>query len=247
MNLFGGNDGVVVHHSRPRVSLADLDNRLSFLQANALDRSTTRGYAVGARDYLRFCLQHHLPFDPTPLTLARYIAYTSQFIASGPSYLSGSRPLFVVHEKFAQILFGGNFLFDLHIYKLSFLYLFNLNPTMICSLSPSFHVPFMLVIESVNLCLRPVLFSTGEKLSSERHCAFLAPGLSTAFLFIRGILFAKDQTSFSPLRMSPIQFSCFVFTLSFVIIITALVHLSFFVKMVITLLEIGLIKGFSQW
>jgi hypothetical protein len=91
LNLFGGGDRPVIHRSRPRVSLADLDDRLSFLQANALDRSTTRGYAVGARDYLRFCLQHHLPFEPTPLTLARYIAYTSQFIASGPHYLTGVR------------------------------------------------------------------------------------------------------------------------------------------------------------
>jgi hypothetical protein len=91
LNLFGGDDGPLVHHSRPRVSLADLDNRLSFLQANALDQSTICGYATGARDYLRFCLQHHLPFDPTPLTLARYLAYTSQFIASGPHYLSGVR------------------------------------------------------------------------------------------------------------------------------------------------------------
>jgi hypothetical protein len=32
-----------------------------------------------------------LPLDPTPLTLARYIAYTSQYIASGPSYLTGVR------------------------------------------------------------------------------------------------------------------------------------------------------------
>ena len=91
LNIFGGNDGLIVHHSRPQVSLADLDNCLSFLQAYALDRSTIRGYAVGARDYLRFCFQHHLPFEPTPLTLARYIAYTSQFIASRPSYLSGIR------------------------------------------------------------------------------------------------------------------------------------------------------------
>jgi hypothetical protein len=91
LNLFGGNDGPVVRHSRPQVSLADLDSRLSLLQANALDRSTVRGYAVGARDYLRFCLRHHLPFDPTPLTLARYVAYTSRYIASGPRYLSGAR------------------------------------------------------------------------------------------------------------------------------------------------------------
>jgi hypothetical protein len=90
LNLFGGNDGSLIHHSRPRVSLSDLDDRLAFLQATALDQSTVRGYAVGARDYLRFCLipSHDLPYDPTPLTLARYIAYTSKFIASG----LGSRP-----------------------------------------------------------------------------------------------------------------------------------------------------------
>ncbi|KAH9907693.1 uncharacterized protein B0H18DRAFT_864783, partial [Fomitopsis serialis] len=34
---------------------------------------------------------HNLPLNPTPETLARYIAYTSQFIASGPKYLSGAR------------------------------------------------------------------------------------------------------------------------------------------------------------
>ncbi|KAI0683729.1 hypothetical protein BC835DRAFT_1205868, partial [Cytidiella melzeri] len=34
---------------------------------------------------------HHLPLDPTPQTLARYIAYTSRFIQSGPKYLTGAR------------------------------------------------------------------------------------------------------------------------------------------------------------
>lgn len=91
LNLFGRNDGSVVRHSRPRARLSELDDRLAILQANALDKSTVRGYAIGARDYLRFCLVHDLPLDPTPLTLARYIAYTSQFIASGPHYLTGVR------------------------------------------------------------------------------------------------------------------------------------------------------------
>ena len=91
LNLVGGNVGSLVHHSRPVVSLSDMDDRLALLQASAFDQSTIRGYAVGARDYLRFCLQHHLPLEPTPLTLARYIAYTSQFISSGPHYLSGVR------------------------------------------------------------------------------------------------------------------------------------------------------------
>ena len=48
LNLFGRDDASLIRHSRPQVSLSDLDNRLSFLQANALDRSTTQGYAVGA-------------------------------------------------------------------------------------------------------------------------------------------------------------------------------------------------------
>jgi hypothetical protein len=91
LNLLGGNARPLARRSRPPVSLADLDDRLSFLQANALDQSTVRGYAVGARDYLRFCLQYNLPLDPTPLTLARYIAHTSRFIASGPRYLTGAR------------------------------------------------------------------------------------------------------------------------------------------------------------
>jgi hypothetical protein len=91
LSLLGGNDRSLTRRSRPPVSLSDLDDRLSFLQSNALDHSTLQGYAVGARDYIRFCLQHNLPLDPTPLTLARYIAYTSKFIASGPSYLTGVR------------------------------------------------------------------------------------------------------------------------------------------------------------
>ena len=90
LNLSGGSDGLL-YHSRPPVDLQTLDNRLALLQANALDESTLRGYAVGARDYIRFCLQHHLPLERTPLTLARYIAYMSQFITSGPHYLSGAR------------------------------------------------------------------------------------------------------------------------------------------------------------
>jgi hypothetical protein len=86
LNLLGGKDGFLLH-SRPPVDLRTLDDRLALLQANALDQSTLRGYAIGARNYVRFCLQHHLPINPTPLTLACYVAYASQFIASAPHYL----------------------------------------------------------------------------------------------------------------------------------------------------------------
>jgi hypothetical protein len=48
-------------------------------------------YATGARDYINFCIAHSLPLDPTPSTLSRYVAYTSQFIASAPKYLTGVR------------------------------------------------------------------------------------------------------------------------------------------------------------
>ena len=46
---------------------------------------------TGARDYITFCMSHHLSIEPTAETLARYVAYTSQFIASAPKYLSGVR------------------------------------------------------------------------------------------------------------------------------------------------------------
>jgi hypothetical protein len=73
------------------MNLDDLDQRAIHLQVNAIEKSTVNGYAIGARDYITFCLNHNLPLDPTPKTLSRYVAYTSQFIASGPKYLSGVR------------------------------------------------------------------------------------------------------------------------------------------------------------
>jgi hypothetical protein len=77
--------------SRPRMELADLDARTRYLQVNSIERSTAKGYATGARDYINFCLKHSLSLDPTPQTLSRYIAYTSQFISSGAKYLTGAR------------------------------------------------------------------------------------------------------------------------------------------------------------
>ena len=79
-------------HARHRpMDLRDLDHRTLWLQANSIEKSTVKGYTTGARDYLRFCLAHSLPIDPTPQTLSRYIAYTSRFVASGPKYLTGVR------------------------------------------------------------------------------------------------------------------------------------------------------------
>ena len=77
--------------ARPPLELKDLDARVSHLQAHALEKSTIGGYSTGARDYTRFCQLHHLPLDPTPQTLSRYVAFTSASIASGPKYLTGAR------------------------------------------------------------------------------------------------------------------------------------------------------------
>jgi hypothetical protein len=81
--------------ARPTMDLSDLDTRTRFLQVNSIEKSTVKGYSTGARDYITFCLNHSLPLDPTPSTLSRYIAYTSQFISSGPKYLTGARHFLV--------------------------------------------------------------------------------------------------------------------------------------------------------
>ncbi|KAJ7900796.1 hypothetical protein B0H13DRAFT_2336396 [Mycena leptocephala] len=73
------------------MDLANLDRRTVHLQVTSIELSTVKGYAIGARDYISFCKSHSLSLAPTPQTLSRYIAYTSQFIASGPSYLTGAR------------------------------------------------------------------------------------------------------------------------------------------------------------
>lgn len=62
-----------------------------FLQVHAIEKATVNGYTTGTHDYTRFCTNHLLPIDPTPETMAHYITYTSQFIASGPKYLTGAR------------------------------------------------------------------------------------------------------------------------------------------------------------
>jgi len=90
LNALGGPE-TFSKLARPPMPLSVLDERVYFLQANAIEKSTSSGYATGARDYIKFCLSHGIALDPTPDTLARYIAFTSKFIASGPKYLTGVR------------------------------------------------------------------------------------------------------------------------------------------------------------
>ena len=46
-----GEHGNMCSHARPPMDLADLDRRTLFLQVNAIEKSTVKGYATGARDY----------------------------------------------------------------------------------------------------------------------------------------------------------------------------------------------------
>ena len=90
LNAMGGKS-TTPRVPRPPMELGDLDARALYLQVNSIERSTSKNYATGARDYINFCILHSLPLDPTPTTLSRYIAYSSQFIASGSKYLTGVR------------------------------------------------------------------------------------------------------------------------------------------------------------
>jgi hypothetical protein len=89
LNLMGtASSSRAVH---PFMSLAQIDERQHFLERNTIEHSTEKGYLTGFKDYASFCFNHNLSLRPTALTQARYIAYTSQFIASAPKYLSGAR------------------------------------------------------------------------------------------------------------------------------------------------------------
>ena len=89
--FLSGLGELVPRSTRPPSSLKDLDARVLHLQSHALEKSTVKGYSTGARDYARFCRLYHLPLDPTPQTLSRYVAYTALSIGSGPKYLTGAR------------------------------------------------------------------------------------------------------------------------------------------------------------
>jgi hypothetical protein len=89
LNALGGPSAP--HQVCPVMELSDLDAQARFLQVNSIEKSTVKGYATGACNYISFCIAHSLPLDPTPSTLSQYIAYTLQFIASGSKYLTGAR------------------------------------------------------------------------------------------------------------------------------------------------------------
>ena len=56
--------------ARPALSLSSLDDYTLHLQTNAIEVSTAKVYATGARDYINFCIQFSLPLTPTPETLS---------------------------------------------------------------------------------------------------------------------------------------------------------------------------------
>ena len=90
LDSLGGSSAHRSRATRPPLSLSILDERVRYLQSNAIELSTWKGYSTGARDYINFCLNHCLSLNPTPETLSRYIAYSSIYIASAPKYLTGA-------------------------------------------------------------------------------------------------------------------------------------------------------------
>jgi hypothetical protein len=76
---------------RDRWTHERLVSELAILTGASIEASTATTYASALRSYTDFCLLHDLPRDPTPHTLALYVAYTSHYInpRSVDSYLSG--------------------------------------------------------------------------------------------------------------------------------------------------------------
>lgn len=77
----------------PRVPLPHrrLDEMIDEALNNSIDRSTSQTYDSQLNSYIYFCNIHHLPTQPTPHNLARYVVYMAQFIkpSSIETYLSG--------------------------------------------------------------------------------------------------------------------------------------------------------------
>jgi hypothetical protein len=78
LNLLGKPSSM--QRARPHINLKEIDRYASFLQHSAIEKSTIKVYKTGARDYISF--SHGLSFQPTPLTLSRYLAYSFHSIAS---------------------------------------------------------------------------------------------------------------------------------------------------------------------
>lgn len=57
--------------SRPPMDLKKLDDLVLYLQVHAIEKSTRKNYATGAKDYACFCRNHNLSLNPTPETLSR--------------------------------------------------------------------------------------------------------------------------------------------------------------------------------
>jgi len=57
--------GVLNHIPPTTDELSDLNNRINYLQASSIEKSTAKGYATGTHDFISFCITHSLPLNPT--------------------------------------------------------------------------------------------------------------------------------------------------------------------------------------
>ena len=85
LSALGGHHTCSMH---PPMDLGELDALTLHLQINTIDWSTSKAYATGGVIMWGFACYMHCHLIPLPLH-SHYIAYTSQFIASGLKYLTG--------------------------------------------------------------------------------------------------------------------------------------------------------------
>jgi hypothetical protein len=215
LNALGGPGKPRQAH--PLMALSDLDARARFLQVNSIEKSMVKGYTTGAHDYISFCITHGLPLDPTPSTLARYIAYMSQFISSGPKYLTGARHF--LHDLYPD--FDQNRSHPLVQATISGSRKLRADPVRRKQPLRTMHLEAFLLIAQETHSYDDMLFAT------ILSCAFYAchrsgdPFLSPQivlliiFLIIKPIGSIKELTSFSQHRRSQILSASYMTTSAF--------------------------------
>jgi hypothetical protein len=80
-------------YDRPPPPIEEVRRRAAFLESIALEHNTRRGYRTGAKAYSSFCQRYGLGLEPTPDTLALFLAEETLHVkaATALEYLVGAR------------------------------------------------------------------------------------------------------------------------------------------------------------
>jgi hypothetical protein len=91
--LSGKAAGRPNEYDRPPPPIEDVRRRAAFLESIALEHNTRRGYRTGAKAYSSFCQRYGLGLEPTPDTLALFLAEETLHVkaATALEYLVGAR------------------------------------------------------------------------------------------------------------------------------------------------------------